>query len=266
MSREDIIAVMTRGLRVMSFNLRGALTPDGWNVWPLRASLVREVLDRHRPQVVAFQEMLAPNAWLLRRSLRGYQVVRGVATGRRLIGPRNALYIARDLVVTGRGGFWLGRRPERFGADWGARQARGATWVRLRHGGGEVLVVDTHLDHESAEARTEGARLVRERLRGLGWPAVPAIVCGDFNASAGGADHATWLADGFRDTWTDTGHRDGLDVFTFHAFRGQPDPAELRIDWILYSPPLRPRAAAIVRDARPPRYPSDHYPVMADFE
>lgn len=250
-------------LRVLSFNLRGALSADGWNIWPLRYPLVKGVLERTQPTVLAFQEMLAPNDWMLRPSLKAYDLVRGPVTGRRFIGPRNPLFFAREeLVLEASGSFFLGTRPQTFRADWGARQVRGATWTRLRHRGRRLLFLNTHLDHESQRARTQSIQLILTRLCGLGWPAVPAVLCGDFNAGGDSSEHALMQKAGFRDAWTEAGHADAP---TFHGFRGAAATGEQRIDWILHSSQLRTLRAELVRDAQPPRYPSDHYPVLAEL-
>jgi exonuclease III len=43
----------------------------------------------------------------------------------------------------------------------------------------------------------------------------------------------------------------------------------MRIDWILFADSadtLRALSCEIIHDAQPPVYPSDHYPVVAEFE
>jgi endonuclease/exonuclease/phosphatase family metal-dependent hydrolase len=213
--------------------------------------------------VLALQELLAPNDWLLRPALRAYHAVYGVPTGRRFIGPRNPLFFAHSaLTVVDSGSFYLGSRPERFAADWGARQVRGATWSRLRYRGRPLLVLNTHLDHQSERARGESTELILRRLSSLGWPQTPAILCGDFNAAPSGHEHARLLEAGFRDAWSESGQ---ADLPTFHGFRGAAARDEQRIDWLLHSPELRALRAERITAAEPPRYPSDHYPVMADF-
>jgi endonuclease/exonuclease/phosphatase family metal-dependent hydrolase len=126
--------------------------------------------------------------------------------------------------------------------------------------------MNVHLDHGPEEARLRAGELILDRLRGLGWPALPAVLCGDFNCNAGSGLHARLLAAGFRDTFLDSGLVDDDAAITSHHFQGRAVGADRRIDWILASPPLRTVAAAILRDASPPRYPSDHYPVIADLD
>ena len=63
---------------------------------------------------------------------------------------------------------------------------------------------------------------------------------------------------------------------SFHAYgwsksspSGTRRRGPMRYDWILFADPsgaLRPISCEIIRDAQPPFYPSDHYPVVAEFE
>ena len=50
---------------------------------------------------------------------------------------------------------------------------------------------------------------------------------------------------------------------TFHGFRGGTSGG--KIDFIFASAPFHVQDAAIVRDCRAGRYPSDHYPVVASL-
>lgn len=253
-------------MRVMSFNVRGALHLDGLNAWPLRRHLVENLIRVYRPNIIGFQEVLWPAYRFLTRKLFGYANVSGNRTGHWLFAARNPVfYSRREFASHGAGAFWLSATPERRSLPSGAQQVRGATWVSLFEGERRFFLVNTHFDHGGPAARETAAQVILDRLRFLGWPRVPAIVLGDFNADADGPVHAAFLAAGFRDTFLDAGHCDENGVFTYHGFQGGLFPGEGRIDWILCSGPLHVARATIVRDAAPPLYPSDHYPVLADL-
>ena len=64
---------------------------------------------------------------------------------------------------------------------------------------------------------------------------------------------------------------DPYESYTNHGWRGYPfdraDDTPQRIDWIMLrdgASTLRAASCEIVRDAAPPVYPSDHYPVVVD--
>ena len=138
------------------------------------------------------------------------------------------------------------------------------TWLRIEGPLGPCIVADAHLDHMSEAARLGGAALVRERLAAAAGGA-PVVLGGDFNTCPGGAVHTGFVRDGWVDGYLEAGGVDDAHAYTFHDFSGQRQAGETRIDWVLHTPPLRAVRARIVRHARPPRYPSDHYPVVVDL-
>ncbi|MBI5285483.1 MAG: endonuclease/exonuclease/phosphatase family protein [Chloroflexi bacterium] len=132
----------------------------------------------------------------------------------------------------------------------------------------------THRDHVSEQARVSGSRLILSRLRDLQADGSVAIVTADFNARPRSPTHRLYTDAGFTDAYLAAGHADHPErSFTYHGWRGREFRREgaepVRIDWILVRDGARWRARVtsceIVRDAAPPVYPSDHYPVVADL-
>lgn len=270
-------------LRVMTFNIRGNQFSDGANVWPQRRDLnVATILERS-PDVIGFQEVQRGNLAFYRERLGAYDCQLGRAgVARGLAEERVCIYWKRDRFERVDGGtFFLSEMPDRRSLGWGARLTRVANWARLREkeSGLAFLLLNTHLDHESHLARLEGSRLIIRRLDALADPADAAtIITGDFNdpvLALPGLDLAPervmpiYTAAGFRDTFAEAGHADAPDVNTFHNFAGEGVAHYAqRLDWILVRDGARraeTRALEIVRDAAPPLYPSDHYPVVADL-
>jgi endonuclease/exonuclease/phosphatase family metal-dependent hydrolase len=100
------------------------------------------------------------------------------------------------------------------------------------------------------------------------------IVTGDFNCNPWSQVYRTFVAEGFIDTYRAAGHGDSAASSTFHGFRGEKyfalewgDQAFWRVDWILTrdgAQRLQTTSCTIVRDAEPPVYASDHYPVVTE--
>lgn len=135
--------------------------------------------------------------------------------------------------------------------------------------------LNTHLDHISERARVEGARLIIERLDDEQRAGAAAVVTGDFNAPIGSATYRLFADAGFVDAHLACGNDDEPSKsFTYHGFQGEAfrgsDAAPRRIDWVLLrdgaSTRVGARSCEIVRDAAPPVYPSDHYPVVAEID
>lgn len=87
------------------------------------------------------------------------------------------------------------------------------------------------------------------------------VVTGDFNAGPDSAVHAALAGrGGLRDAWHPAATRSGPEG-TFHAFTGR---AERRIDWILVRG-FEVRAVHTIDANENGRYPSDHFPVVAEL-
>lgn len=258
----------------MTFNIRGAYHPDGVNAWENRAALNVATIRRCSPALIGFQELQDGNLKAYEAELPEYERALGPRYENRGPHAHNAIFWDRSrLELVRAGGFWLSETPERFSKSWGTRQVRSVNWVLLRllPDSAGLLHLNTHLDHVSEAARGEGARLVVRWLERAEIK-VPVVLTGDFNCEPGSAAYQTFIRAGFADAHLLAGNEP---INTFHAFAGEryrPRPGrEARIDWILLrdSPDdgrrWEARSCEVVRDAEPPVYPSDHYPVVAEL-
>lgn len=259
----------------MSFNIRGAsFEGDGVNAWKNRAGLNVATILLYNPDLIGFQELQSGNLRVYRRDLPEYNYIRGRRYNN--FPPYNYPAIhwhTARLELLAWGGFWLGAAPDRPTRDWDARHVRSANWARLRHipSGAVFLHLNTHLDHEGERARVEGARLIIAKLDELQAAAdIPVLVTGDFNCHPDSTAHTLFTEGGFTDVYTAAGNEE---LNTCHAFQGDdyvPQGSSARIDWIL----TRSNSASefgiescnVLRDAQPPLYPSDHYPVLATLK
>ncbi len=128
-------------------------------------------------------------------------------------------------------------------------EQRGLLTTVVRTPAGPVQFWTTHIDYRKDDSeRVQHAHAIVERLRSE-QPAIPTILCGDFNDRPESRTHAI-LTDAFRDVFAAVGTGAGD---TFPA--GNPDR---RIDWILVAGPgVTPVSAEV-----PPTDASDHRPVL----
>ncbi len=290
------------GFRVMSFNIRGANHDDGVNSWPRRAALNIEVIQRAAPDIIGFQEYETGNQREYDRYLTDYAYEAGPALARESDsgGYHCAIYWrARRFERMNGGAFFLNSKPAEYGLDWGMGHGRGLHWMTLRdrRDGAAFVFANTHLPHDSEIGRIRGARLILHKLGEISQDRLPVVLAADFNSRATIYREA-WrellteeqkrLADenwslfayrnnvyeifkagGYSDAFIAAGNADAPSVSTAHGFMSNAPPLNLRIDWILTrgnSRRIRCRCCAIIEDAQPPVYPSDHYPVIADIE
>lgn len=254
-------------LRVMTFNVRYGTADDGPNHWEQRREFLLEVIREFDPDVLGVQEALRDQVDAIGDALPGHACV-GVGREADGGGEYSALYYRRarfDLLAAET--FWLSATPEVAGSHtWGNDLPRVCTWVRLveREGGGRIAVFNTHWDHMSQPARLESGALMAARVAQRSAAGDPVLVTGDFNAAEDNPAIAALTQRGLlRDTFRVV-HPDEKAVGTFHAFTGQAGTG--KIDVVFATDEWQVREAAIVRNERDGRYPSDHFPVTAVVE
>lgn len=256
---------MAQPLRVMTFNVRLPVDSDGANRWEARRALMAEVIKREHPDLIGTQELFKQQGDDLVARLPQYAWFgrgrRGGGDGDEHMG---VFYRKDRLRVLATGDFWLSDTPEVVGSiTWGNLYPRMVTWARFQRvaDGATFILCNTHLPYreEDEPVRTRGAALILERLRQL--PAdEPILLTGDFNTVPNSPAHAL-LTTTLTDAWLAAPRHQGPPA-TFHNFTGK---ADLRIDWILFRG-LQAKSARTVTSHRRGRYPSDHFPVVVDFE
>jgi endonuclease/exonuclease/phosphatase family metal-dependent hydrolase len=254
-------------LDVMSFNLRYAAADDGTNSWERRRPVMRALLRTERPHLIGTQEGLADQLRDIHADLGTPYAF--VGTGRDG-GDRGefaaVFYDSARLSPQRSGHFWLSDTPDVVGSNtWAARTVRMVTWVSFLDltTGAPFHAVNTHLDHISEPARQRSAVLIRDRLAAFD-PPLPIVLTGDFNTAAGAGNPVYDLLvtqAGYVDTWTAAPVR-GAAFGTCPGW-GPATPDGERIDWILTSPDVTVRAAAVNTYRDGGQCPSDHLPVQA---
>jgi endonuclease/exonuclease/phosphatase family metal-dependent hydrolase len=255
---------MAQPLRVMTFNVRLLTDSDGANRWEARRALVAKVIAHENPDLIGTQELFQRQGDELVAQLPQYawfgQGRRG-GSGDEHMG---VFYRKDRLRMLTTGDFWLSDTPEGVGSiSWGNLYPRMVTWARFQRiaDGATFVLYNTHLPYreEDEPARERGAALILARLRQLSADE-PIILTGDFNTTPDSPTHSL-LTTVLTDAWTAAPRRLGPPD-TFHNFTGKADQ---RIDWILFRG-LQAKLAKTVTTHRRGRYPSDHFPVVVDFE
>jgi endonuclease/exonuclease/phosphatase family metal-dependent hydrolase len=250
---------------VMTFNLRFATPIDGPNTWEFRQDLVVDLIRRHAPDLLGTQEGTVPMLRQLTAALPEYLPLTRHRQVDETCQCPTIFYRAGRFTVQESAEFWLSQTPEvHRSLSWGSAFPRLATYGLFRENGrnGEFYFINTHLDHISAEARLQGAMMIRDFFIPLGRPL---ILAGDFNEPPDAPVYQEFIREGspFFDTWRAV-RVPGEEASTQHYFDG--GPRGTRIDWILATPPFRVRRVAIITDNQENRYPSDHFPYEVEVD
>lgn len=257
-------------LHIMSFNIRLDITdtlPGEADYWPERFPALTALLAHEVPTVVGVQEAMFHQLSAITEALPGHYQYIGNGRDGGADGEYSAIfYDARRLDVVEWDQFWLSDTPDLAGSTtWGNTVTRIVTWGRFLDlsTGKQLILVNTHFDHESENARLRSAAAIMELMDAFS-PKLPTILTGDFNApaAASGAYDALVGSGVFDDAWDVAAQKLTPAYGTFPNYK-DPVPGGTRIDWILATPDISVRQAAINTFTLDGRYPSDHAPVQA---
>lgn len=259
-------------LKVMSYNVRYDAAQDtGRIAWSHRRDKVASVIRFHGPDVVGTQEGKLHQLYDLEARLPGYE---WIGVGRDNGGDEfSAIFYSVDrLQLLDHHTYWLSPTPTEPGSvGWDAALPRVVTWARFqdRTTGDSLLVVNTHFDHEGAEARHQSAQLIMERLPNWAQGA-QVILMGDLNAAVGSPPYETFVENSsdtpipLRDAKEATEQPHHGPTSTFNQFQ-RSVIAGRRIDYILVGPGVSVRRHGHLNEQWDEAYPSDHLPVLAEL-
>jgi|GEM_PF-455927 len=261
-------------LKVMSFNLRLGVAPDGDNRWEIRKSIVYNFLNGETPDVFGIQEGWEFQLEDIVAAVPGYAYV-GISRNNNSLDEYSAIFYKTSRFATGEGGtFWLSDTPDEPGTKFSEQQCcvRICTWVQLfdSESGQEFYAFNTHYDYVAADdVQVRSSALIATRMAEIAGDK-PHFLTGDFNVPAGsdawliltGEMQYNGAGAELIDPWMELGlSEEG----TFHQFTGTATSDD-RIDWILHSAHFSALAAEVEHYSENGFYPSDHFPVSAEIE
>ena len=248
--------------RVASFNIRTPVDKPP-NAWTCRVDRVRALIQRHGFDLMGLQEATEKQIDDLLTDGWAY-VGAGRDDGKRG-GEASCIFYKKDRFdVRDSGTFWLSETPEVPGSkSWAAGCTRICTWARLadRKSGKVFVHFNTHLDHMSVAARTNGIALILNRMPQIA-QGMPALLTGDMNATPESEPIRLALYV-LRDSSARSRTPHTGPVATFNGFKFNKKPTAC-IDYIFVSTGIRVLTHATLDDSEKELYPSDHFPVAAD--
>ncbi len=254
-------------LNVMTFNIRYDNPDDGENNWKHRKEMVGGIIRFHEIDIVGVQEALHHQMMDLQSELPGYAWVGKGRDDGKEAGEYAAVFYRKDHFKSlDSGEFWLSENPDTPGEmGWDAACPRICTWVRLEDitNGNTFTFFNTHFDHVGKTARRESVRLIKQRIRSLAG-GLPVIMTGDLNFSERDSAYAGLVeGDLLKDAFyaSQSGHFGPEGTSTGFKL----DREGRRIDYILTSDGFDVLRHGVLSYRWHKRYPSDHFPVMAEL-
>lgn len=266
---EPLIGASRAFLHVMSFNIRydrPSSGPGDTDYWPDRIAPLQDLLRRELPSVLGVQEALHHQLVVIESALPATHRMIGMGRDGGSRGEYSAIfYDSERLQLIEWDQFWLSDTPKLIGSStWGNGVPRIVTWGRFHDTSTdqELLIVNTHFDHESENARRRSASAVLDLVRFF-QPGLTSIVMGDFNSDADSSTvFQTFITSGvLADTWATAQDQLTPDYGTYPRY-DEPILHGPRIDWILTTPEVVVRRAGVNSSTFEGRHASDHAPIQ----
>lgn len=246
-------------VRVMSFNIRCL-------EYSRRKKIVPQLIKEYAPDSLGIQECTYQWYNNLAESLTDYEFIGvGRDTGDRsaVCGEMSAILYKKDKFnLVDSGTFWVSETPDKVSQGWDGACRRICTWVILenKETGEQYAHVNTHLDHEGAEARVKGSQMVEDFALSFD---MPTVLTGDFNFRRDTDLYEGMVDGGLRDVQAIA--KDTMDGKTYHDYKGGTEGSP--IDYILVNDQVTDVLRyKIVREKYSGKYTSDHYPIYSDVK
>lgn len=260
-------------LNVATFNIRyaGFSGDNAWYALPVaRRDLVLHTMRALDADVFGLQEVLYVQAVDIQAEFVDYHFVGVGRDDGEISGEFAAILLrAERFEILDDGHFWMSDTPEVPGTVFeGSGATRMSTWAVAwdTESERELLILNTHWDHQSSASRQASAALTRARLPALAEDRA-VVFTGDLNVVPSDAALMIMLAQRpntltqLIDAYRVANPNESADEATFHGFRGNTEGS--RIDYVLHTAQLNAASAEIHRDSMDGAYPSDHFPVSA---
>ena len=253
--------------KAISYNIRydgpSDLAPD----WSQRKDPIVAQLQKERPTIIGFQEVLNKQLEDLKVVLPSYLAVGVGRDDGQLAGEFAPIfYDTTRYQLLQSGTFWLSPTPEVPSKGWDAALNRICTFALLecKYDRKKLWVLNTHFDHLGTDARLHSAELLVEKFAEFTQEvAAPLLLLGDFNAEPDSYVYQL-LSRHFSDLSCSIRHRELCSGPTFNAFTLSESDDKI-IDYFLGSPELLSIRFEVLHSKFDRSYPSDHFPIVLTF-
>ncbi|HSF46559.1 MAG TPA: endonuclease/exonuclease/phosphatase family protein [Chitinophagaceae bacterium] len=259
-------AVNAQPLIVGTFNIRYDNPGDTGNLWMNRSPICASLIRFHGFDILGTQEGLKNQLEDLQLQLPEYEYHGIGRDDGQSKGEHSAIFIRKErFKVLGKGDFWLSETPDKPGPGWDARLNRICSWLKLEDKKLKktYYVFNVHYDHQGIKARVESSKLILQKIKTIAGDN-EVILTGDFN----GNHESEWYLEieksgKMKDVLFQTSNA-YRNTGSFNSFKPN-NPSKDVIDHIFVTPGFRVQRYGILTDTYHGKYPSDHYPVLAEL-
>lgn len=255
-------------MRIMTFNLRCDFVLDIKNRWKYRKYLVYDIINNYNCDIIGVQEMTDKMLLDINNNIKNYNIV-GTGRTKKILLERNDIFVSNKYKIEEHKTFWLSNKPDKVGSSlWYSLFPRICTTAIIDMGEEKkVRAYNTHLDCLLPQARERGLRYIGEFIEKLHKrERIPVILMGDFNATPNSKlikNFNNGLYSNKKFIAVQEIDKSIYKKSTMNKFKGKE--IGFHIDYIFVSEEIKINNVEIVKFNKNGKYPSDHYPVIADI-
>lgn len=254
-------------LNVGSFNLRYDNEGDGENAWKHRKEMAVSLVRYHDFDVFGIQEGLINQVKAIADEGTYSYIGLGRDDGKEE-GEHAAVFYKKDrFKLLDSGNFWLSETPDVPSFGWDAQCRRICSWTKLqdKKSGKQFYFFSVHFDHMGKVARRESSAMMLAYIKKIAG-GKPAICVGDFNGLPDSEPIRILKSDGLLFDSRDISQTPPYGtVGTTNQFKLEAKMKD-RIDYIFVTEGVRINKYATLNELQYGRFPSDHFPIMAEAE
>lgn len=243
------------------------LTAMSFNVWVSgktaeRNERVLTMVRNYFPDTVGFQEV--DPVWLavLKEGLKDQYAYVGEGRNGGNSGEYNPIFYKKELFnLIDSGTKWLSNTPDVVSKVEESSLNRIYTYALLerKSDGTRIMIINTHFDHTSAEAREKQAKVLVEYLKKV--TDYPIVLTGDFNCDSNSSAYSTIIRSGVSNAYDMADKREN-NAATFTNYGS----SNKIIDFIFVSPKKTAVTFYKVCNEKINNdFPSDHHPVIIEY-
>ncbi|TDS10396.1 endonuclease/exonuclease/phosphatase family protein [Sphingobacterium paludis] len=262
-----MLFTQAQDMTVASFNIRMKTNSDVGNLWDDRKVALTNLIKFHEFDIFGIQEGFYVQVQDVKQHLPGFNYVGVGRDDGRQEGEHSAIfYNEKRFTVLKSGTFWLSATDtEQPNKGWDAVLPRICTWgvFKDKKSGKQFIFMNTHFDHVGVVARRESAKLILAKAKEFAKD-LPLILTGDFNVDENNEAYFTLAKSGVVQDVHDLAKIVYTPNASFNGW-GKNLEAQGRIDHIFITKPFTVRKYGILTDTYLGKFPSDHFPVMAEL-
>lgn len=258
--------VESQNYKVMTYNIRLDVASDGENSWGNRKDKVVDLLQFYEPDIFGIQEGLPHQVHYLDSLLTNYKVIGQGRDGGQNGEQSSIFYNHKTFDILEFDTFWLSDTPTAVSKGWDAQLNRICTYALFKNKKTKKVfwVFNTHLDHIGEIARVKSVELIHQMIEAKNNKKYPVVFMGDLNSEPG-SNPVKFLNENYLNArkeanfvYNASGTFNGFDFFK---------PVSTEIDYIFLSKQkIDVKKYAVLTDSYFCKYPSDHFPILVEFQ